>query len=70
MKIQPLMKTMSLGITKNEKMVKAIDLMIHSLFKPDSALRTEAMEEGCYKELMYIRNLVRQDLKTQREALR
>ena len=33
----------------------AMDLFIMSVFKPDQELRVEAMETGCYKELMEIR---------------
>ena len=33
----------------------AMDLFIMSVFKPDGELRAEAYEQGCYKELMQIR---------------
>ncbi len=33
----------------------AMDLFIMSVYKPDPELRAEAMETGCHKELMEIR---------------
>ena len=33
----------------------AMDLFIMSVYKPDPELRAEAMETGCYQELMQIR---------------
>ena len=33
----------------------AMDLFIMSVYKPDGELRSEAYEQGCYKELMQIR---------------
>jgi hypothetical protein len=33
----------------------ALDLFIMSVYKPDADLRVEAMELGCHKELMELR---------------
>jgi hypothetical protein len=35
----------------------AIDIMIHSVHKPDSELRLEAKGGECYSELMQVRNM-------------
>ena len=37
------------------KKLDAFDLFIMSVWKPDSELRTEALEQGCFDELMEIR---------------
>ena len=37
------------------KKLDAFDLFIMSVWKPDPDLRTEAMDQGCYEELMQIR---------------
>ena len=37
------------------KKLDAFDLFIMSVWKPDPELRTEAMDAGCYDELMQIR---------------
>ena len=37
------------------KKLDAFDLFIMSVWKPDPELRTEALEQGCYDELMEIR---------------
>lgn len=37
---------------------EALDLMIMSVYKPDSELRTEAADLGCYDELMQVREQV------------
>lgn len=37
------------------KKLDAFDLFIMSVWKPDPELRSEAMEQGCYDELMEIR---------------
>ena len=45
-------------MTTNPSMSKkldAFDLFIMSVWKPDSELRTEALDQGCYEELMQIR---------------
>ena len=37
------------------KKLDAFDLFIMSVWKPDPELRTEALDAGCYEELMQIR---------------
>jgi len=37
------------------KKLDAFDLFIMSVWKPDPELRTEALDAGCYDELMQIR---------------
>ncbi len=37
------------------KKLNAFDLFIMSVWKPDNELRCEAHEQGCYNELMEIR---------------
>ena len=37
------------------KKLDAFDLFIMSVWKPDPELRTEAMDQNCYDELMQIR---------------
>ncbi len=48
----------------------AYDLMIMSVIKPDSELRTEAKEAGCYKELMAIRKSMISYLENARSTLK
>ena len=45
------------------KKLDAFDLFIMSVWKPDPELRTEAMDQGCYDELMQIREDVLQYLR-------
>lgn len=40
--------------TEKQAMRAAIDIMKHSLFKPDSSLRLEAKENKCYGELLVV----------------
>ncbi len=42
-------------VMSNNPYNDAMDLFIMSVYKPDPDLRAEAMETGCYKELMQIR---------------
>ncbi len=42
-------------VMSNNPYNDAMDLFIMSVYKPDGDLRVEAMEAGCYKELMQIR---------------
>ena len=35
-----------------DKETLALDLMIESVIEPDHVLRTDAMEQGCFQELM------------------
>ena len=52
------------------KFQEALDLMIMSVYKPDSELRMEAQDLGCYNELMEVREQVLDHLHTLRkEAL-
>lgn len=41
--------------TQKSHYINALDLMIMSVYKPDSELRTEARDLGCLDELMQIR---------------
>ena len=38
------------------KKLDAFDLFIMSVWKPDPELRNDALEQGCYNELMEIRD--------------
>ena len=40
----------------SRKKLDAFDLFIMSVWKPDPELRTEALEQGCFDELMEIRD--------------
>jgi hypothetical protein len=42
----------------NDKWNRGLDLFIESVHKPDHELRQNAHEQGCYQELMYIREHV------------
>ena len=48
----------------------AYDLMIMSVIKPDSELRTEAKELGCYKELMAVRKSMISYLENARSTIK
>ena len=48
----------------------AMDLFIMSVYKPDQELRVEAHENGCYKELMQIREDVLEYLTELRRSSR
>jgi hypothetical protein len=48
----------------------AYDLMIESVYKPDSDLRTQAKEAGCYDQLMAIRKSMIQYLENTRATLK
>ena len=48
----------------------AMDLFIMSVYKPDGELRSEAYEQGCYKELMQIREDVLEYLTELRRSSR
>tara|TARA_R110002012_G_scaffold321528_1_gene549702 strand:+ start:1051 stop:1215 length:165 start_codon:yes stop_codon:yes gene_type:complete len=52
------------------KLKNAYDLMIMSVIKPDSELRTEAKQAGCYDELMGIRKSMIQYLESSRSTLK
>jgi hypothetical protein len=53
-----------------DKLKHAYDLMIESVYKPDSDLRTQAKEDGCYDELMAIRKAMIQYLESTRTTLK
>ena len=55
-------------ITSKSHYTNALDLMIMSVYKPDSELRTEAMDLGCLKELMQIREDVLEYLQETRST--
>ena len=52
------------------KKLDAFDLFIMSVWKPDSELRTEALEQGCYDELMQIREDMLEYLAAKRQELK
>ena len=64
-----MMTVMSQGMSKNPY-VDAMDLFIMSVYKPDQELRVEAHEQGCYKELMQIREDVLEYLTELRRSSR
>lgn len=43
--------------TKESKWNESLNLIIESVYKPDSELRISAHEEECYEELMELRSL-------------
>ena len=53
---------------KPMKYQKALDLFTESVYKPDHDLRSLAHNEGCYDELMEIRQHVIEYLKTLKEV--
>jgi hypothetical protein len=53
--------------TQKSHFINALDLMIMSVYKPDSELRTEAMDLGCLEELMQIRENVLEYLQEMRQ---
>ena len=54
--------------TSSEKYQRALDLFTESVMKPDSDLRGCAYNQGCYDDLMEIREHVLQYLKTLKEV--
>ena len=52
------------------KKLDAFDLFIMSVWKPDSELRTEALEQGCFDELMEIREEMLEYLTNKRKEIR
>lgn len=54
-------------LNKNEKLNRAISIIIESVLKPDSELRQHAHEEQCYHELMSVRENVIEYLNTLRQ---
>ena len=54
--------------TPSQKYERALDLFTESVFKPDHDLRGCAHNQGCYDELMEIREHVLKYLKTLKEV--
>ncbi len=57
------------GMSKNPYN-DAMDLFIMSVYKPDNELRVDAHDQGCYKELMQIREDVLEYLTELRRSSR
>ena len=47
---------MTMNPNTSRRKLDAFDLFIMSVWKPDPELRTEALEQGCFDELMEIRD--------------
>ena len=56
------------GETSTEKYQRALDLFTESVLKPDHNLRGCAHNQGCYEDLMEIREHVLEYLKTLKEV--
>ena len=54
--------------TPEEKYQRALDLFTESVLKPDADLRGCAYNQGCYEDLMEIREHVLEYLKTLKEV--
>jgi len=54
--------------TPSEKYQRALDLFTESVLKPDHDLRSCSHNQGCYNELMAIREHVLEYLKTLKEV--
>ena len=54
--------------TPSQKYQRALDLFTESVLKPDHNLRGCAHNQGCYDQLMVIRELVLEYLKTLKEV--
>ena len=54
--------------TPAEKYQRALDLFTESVMKPDTSLRGCAYNQGCYEDLMEIREHVLKYLKTLKEV--
>ena len=54
--------------TSSEKYQRALDLFTESVMKPDADLRGCAYNQGCYEDLMEIREHVLEYLKTLKET--
>ena len=52
-----------------QKKLDAFDLFIMSVWKPDPELRSDALEQGCYKELMEIRDEMLETLQAKRKEI-
>jgi uncharacterized lipoprotein YehR (DUF1307 family) len=54
------------GESKEDKMLRGLDIFIESVHKPDSSLRQCAHNQKCYNELMEVREEVLKYLHTMR----
>jgi hypothetical protein len=54
------------GESKQDKWNRGLDLFIESVHKPDHELRQSAHDQKCYHELMDIRDVILEHLKTLR----
>ena len=54
------------GESKEDKMLRGLDIFIESVHKPDSSLRQCAHNQKCYNELMEVREEVIKYLHTMR----
>jgi hypothetical protein len=54
------------GESKRDKWNRGLDLFIESVHKPDSELRQAAHEQKCFHELMDVRDVILEHLKTLR----
>ena len=52
-----------------QKKLDAFDLFIMSVWKPDPELRTDALEQGCFQELMDIREEMLEYLQAKRKEI-
>ena len=52
------------------KKLDAFDLFIMSVWKPDPELRNDALEQGCYHELMQIREDMLEYLEAKRKEFK
>jgi hypothetical protein len=53
--------------SENDRWNRAVSLFVESVLKPDSELRQEAHEQECFHELMYVREIILEHLKTLRK---
>ena len=53
--------------TQRNQYIDALDLMIMSVYRPDSGLRGEALDLGCFDDLMAVRDDVIDYLQSRRE---
>ncbi len=56
--------------TLRNKEIEALDLMIHSMYKPDGDLRNEASGLDCLDELLEIRDVILNSLHDWREDVK
>jgi hypothetical protein len=52
---------------ESEKWDRAVSLFTESVLKPDSELRQHAHEQKCFHELMHVREIILEHLKTLRK---